>query len=196
MSENTRRQHRRMAGSAVLLLILLLPVVFFPGCGAKEREPAAEQIISLQEGEEIRLEGTEVSLKIESIWTGEEVEPEDPSGYYYYYNDVEDYHYHVVQGKLINPSAQQVQADLFGASAWQGSKELDAKVVLESSDKSTFLGADEPTVGEEPGIYIITLVKDGDEEPDMVEFYYNEGLSEKDGDELWGRGIRIDPAYF
>lgn len=193
MPENIRRQHRRMAGSALLLLGLLLPAFLLPGCGAKEREPAAEQIISIQEGEEIPLEGTEISLKIESTWTGEEVEPENPSGYYYYYNDVEDYHYHVVRGKLINPASQQVQADMFGASAWQGSKELDTKIVLESSDKSTFLGADEPTVGEEPGIYIITLVKDGDEEPDTAEFYYNDGLSEKDGDELWDRGIRIDP---
>lgn len=179
-----------------LFFLLLLSIVLLPGCGAKGRESVAEQIVSLQGGEEIRLEGTEISLKIEGIWTREEVEPECPSGYYYYYNDVEDYHYHVVQGKLTNPASQQVQADMFGASAWQGLKEMDTKVVLESSDKSTFLGDDESTVGDEPGVYIITLVKDGDEEPDTVEFYYNDGLSEKDGDELWDRGIRIDPSYF
>lgn len=179
-----------------LFFLFLLSIALFSGCGVKERESLAEQIISLQEGQETDLEGTDVSLKIESVWTGEEVEPENPGGYFYYYNDVEDYHYHVVQGKLINSSAQQLQADMFGASAWRGSEELDTKVVIESSDKSTFLGDDEPTVGEEPGIYIITLVKDGDEEPDTIGFYYNSGLSEKEDDQLWDREIRIEPSYF
>lgn len=43
---------------------------------------AAEQLIFLPKGEETRLEGTEVSLKIESVWMGEEVEPDTVEFYY------------------------------------------------------------------------------------------------------------------
>lgn len=190
MPEKTGRSGRRAAGAGFMLL--LLTSALLPGCGTQEREAEAEQIISLQEGKETTLEGTEVSLKIESAWTAEEVEPENPSGYFYYYNDEEDSHYYVVKAKLTNPVPQQIQADMFGSSAWRGSEKLDTKLALESSDQSTFLEDDQPSVGSELGVYIITIVKDGEDEPDTVEFYYNEGLIQKEEGTLWEYGITAD----
>ena len=180
-----------MRRAVCYLPLLCLCTIFIGGCADKE-EKVKETVPAPKDGT-CAIEGTEVTLELEKAWDAQEVKPENPAGYFYYYEDKEGYHYHVVYGKLLNPSHTTLCAADFGAASWNGGSEYESKVLLENSTKSTFMESDEETVGEAVGIYIITMVKDEKEAPDKVELYYNPGLSEKEEDKLWEKGITIQP---
>ena len=166
------------------------------GCAGGEKREKAEDTVELKLGESYAIEGTEMTLQIEEAYETEELSPADPSGYFYYYEDKEGYHYYVVSAKLINPARLAVKPADFEAVASKGRKKYETKVVLEASSGAMFLREDEETVGEEPTLHLLVLVEDGKDAPDTVELYYNNGLAEKKEDELWDRGVRIDLSYF
>lgn len=171
--------------------LLFLCTIFIGGCVDKG-EKVKETVPASKNGT-CAIAGTDVTLQLEKAWDAQEVKPEDPGGYFYYYEDKEGYHYHVVYGKLLNPSQTTLCAEDFGAASWNGRKEYESKVLLENSTKSTFMESEDETVGEVVGLYIITMVKDGKEAPEKVELYYNSGLSKKEEDKLWEKGITIQP---
>ena len=57
----------------------------------------------------------------------------------------EGYHYHVVYGKLLNPSHTTLCATDFGAASWNGGNEYESKVLSENSTEVTFMESDEET---------------------------------------------------
>lgn len=176
-----------------LILWLCMSVIFFAaGCTRGRTDKNARDMITLEEGEKSHLlEGTKVILHVADAYETEELSPSNPSGYFYYYEDKEGYHYYVVKGTLDNPDQTVLSPSDFGAQAWKGRKEYETKVVMENSTGATFMESDDETAGKAIGVYILVMVKDGEEPPDQIEIYYNEELSEKSGDELWDRGIRI-----
>ena len=103
--------------------------------------------MELKLGESYAIEGTEMTLQIEEAYETEELSPADPSGYFYYYEDKEGYHYYVVSAKLINPARIAVKPADFEAVASKGRKKYETKVVLEASSGAMFLREDEETVG-------------------------------------------------
>lgn len=171
-------------------------IAFTAGCTGAASDEKAENVAILEAGETTYpIEGTEVTLSLKDAYETEELSPSNPSGYFYYYEDKEEYSYYVIAGTLENPSQTVLSPSDFGAASWNGRKEYETKVVMENSSGATFMENDDETAGEEIGVYILVMVKDGEETPDQIELYYNEGLSEKNGDELWDRGIRIEPSY-
>ena len=178
------------------LLPLCASILFLiGGCAGGRDQENAENMTVLEAGETLhQIEGTEVTLRVENTYETEKLSPSDPSGYFYYYEDKEGYHYYVISGTLENPDQTLLTPSYFGAAAWSRGKEYEAKVVMENSSGATCMENDDETVGEAPGVYILVMVKDGDEAPDRIELYYNEGLSEKAEDALWDRGIQIEPS--
>ena len=178
------------------LLFLYASMLFLiGGCSGERDQENAENLTVLETGETLHpIKGTGVTLRLENVYETEELRPSDPSGYFYYYEDKEGYHYYVISGVMENPDQMLLSPSYFGTAAWNGRKEYEAKVVMENSSGATFMENDDETVGEALGVYIVVMVKDGDEAPDRIELYYNEGLSEKAEDALWDRGIRIEPS--
>lgn len=175
------------------LLFLCASLLFLiGGCSGERDQENVKNLTVLETGNTLHpIEGTGITLRLENVYETEELRPSDPSGYFYYYEDKEGYHYYVISGTLENPDQMLLSPSCFGAAAWSGRKEYETKVVMENSSGATFMGNDDETVGEAPSIYILVMVKDGDEAPDQVGFYYNEGLYEKNRNELWDRGILI-----
>lgn len=181
-------------GAKGFLSLCIGALLMTGGCVVRTQENA-EKITAFVVGENGHvIEGTEVTLRLEATYEAEELSPSDPSGYFYYYEDKKDWHYYVVRGKVLNPLQISVRPEDFGAAAWCGKAEYEAKVVLENSTGSTFIESTDQTAAEEPKIYILVMVKDKDEAPDRIEFYYNKGLSEKGEDELWDHGLVIEPT--
>lgn len=176
-------------------LSLCVGILFLTGgCAGNQPWDNAENMVVLEAGEtSLPIEGTEVTLRLKEAYETEELSPSSPSGYFYYYEDKEGYHYYVISGTLENPEQMVISPSDFGAAAWSGRKEYEAKVVMENSSGATFMENDDETAGEAPEVYILVMVKDEDEAPDQIELYYNDGLSEKIEGELWDRGIEIEP---
>lgn len=176
----------------------LLPAAAAAGCmillsGCKTDSPAgqAAEITEAAVGDTVVLEGTGMSFEIRDISEAEEVKPADPSGYFYYYEDVEGWHYQVVSGILHNPEQEMLSPENFGAGGKRGKSSYETKAVLENSTAATFMGEGEETVAESPGLYLIALVEDKKAPPEELTLYYNKGLSEKSEEEPWDHGIRI-----
>lgn len=179
-----------------LLFAAVLAACTLSGCGGATPAEQAEDIVDAAVGDTVPLEGTAMSLEIKSVSKEEEVRPSDPSGYFYYYEDKDGYYYYVISGTLENPDQTLLSPSDFGAAARRGRKEYETKLVMENSSGATFMENNDETVGEALSVYILVMVKDGDEVPDQIELYYNDGMSEKNGDGLWDRGIRIAPQDF
>ncbi len=176
----------------------LFPAAAAAGCmillsGCKTDSPAeqAAEVTEAAVGDTVALEGTGMSFEIREISEAEEVKPADPGGYFYYYEDVEGWHYQVVSGVLHNPEQEMLSPEDFGAGAKRGNSSYETKAVLENSTAATFMGEGEETVAESPGLYLIALVEDEKASPEEMTLYYNEGLAEKSEEEPWDHGIRI-----
>ena len=173
------------------LLAALLMSGLLSGCTGKAPRQEAAEVTEASVGQTIPIAGTEMTFEIREAYQAEEVKPENPGGYFYYYEDVEGWHYQVVSGILHNPEQEMLSPDRFAAEGVKGKTVYETKAVLENSTASTFMGEGEETVAEAPGLYLIALVEDGKDGPQEMTLYYNEGLAEKDGDGPWDQGIRI-----
>ena len=173
------------------LLATLLMSALLSGCTGKAPQQEAAEVTEASVGQTIPIAGTEMTFEIREVYQAEEVKPENPGGYFYYYEDVEGWHYQVVSGILHNPEQEMLSPDLFAAEGVKGKTAYETKAVLENSTASTFMGEGEETVAEAPGLYLIALVEDGKDGPQEMTLHYNEGLAEKDGDGPWDHGIRI-----
>lgn len=183
-----------MKGRKRFILLLAGVILLASGCGnrggeTKESEALNESFFS--EDGTCRIEGTEMSIRTDKTELSEEVRPSNPSGYFYYYEDQEGYHYHVVHASLLNPTQTLLKADDFGATACGETGTYETKVVLQNSTGSTFMDANAETAGEKAVLYIISMVKDTDPDPDWVTLYYNEGLRDKAEGEPWDYSLEL-----
>ena len=176
-----------LALCASLLLLLC-------GCGKGEIESKALETVTLEMEEVYTIQGTEVTLQMEEVYETEELNPSNPSGYFYYYEDKEGYHYYVVKRKLQNPTQIVLKGLDFDGAAVSGRKEYETKVLLEGNKGATIMKVEDETAASELIFYILVMVEDGKDVPDTVELYYNEGLVEKGEDELWDYGLVIEPT--
>lgn len=181
----------RARGLLILYVGLLL---LLSGCREEEINSKAQQTVALALGESYAIQGTEVTLQVEEAYETEELNPSAPSGYFYYYEDKEGYHYYVVKGKLKNPSRIALKALDFGGAAISGRKEYETKVLLEGNSGATIMKVEDETAASELIFYILVMVEDGKDVPDTVELYYNTGLREKGEKELWDYGLVIQSA--
>ena len=63
--------------------------------------------------------------------------------------------------------------------------------MLQNSAGSTFMDGDAETAGEEAVLYIISMVKDTDPDPERVTLYYNQGLAGKENGEPWDYSLEL-----
>ena len=180
-----------MKGTKRFILLLAGAALLISGCEKKEKAPEALKEAFFSEDGTCRIEGTEVFVRADKAEASEEVRPSNPSGYFYYYEDQEGYHYHVIYTSLLNSSHTLLKAADFAAAAWGEAGEYEAKVVLQNSAGSTFMDGDAETAGEEAVLYIISMVKDTDPDPDWVTLYYNEGLRDKAEGEPWDYSLEV-----
>ena len=171
----------RGAGTRVcaLLLAAVLAASALSGCGGDAPAEQAENTIEAAVGDTVPLEGGGMSFEIKGVSEEEEVKPSDPSGYFYYYEDIEGWHYYVVSGVIHNPEQEILSPEDFDVQAVRGNSLYETKAAMENSSASTFMGEGEETVAESPGLFLIVMVEDGKEPPKEVTLYYNEGLGEK-----------------
>ena len=174
-----------------LLLAAVLAASALSGCGGDAPAGQAEDTIEAAVGDTVPLEGGGMSFEIKGVSEEEEVKPSDPSGYFYYYEDIEGWHYYVVSGVIHNPEQEILSPEDFDVQAVRGNSLYETKAAMENSSASTFMGKGEETVAESPGLFLIVMVEDGKEPPKEVTLYYNEGLGEKKDTEQWDHGIRI-----
>lgn len=174
-----------------LLLAAVLAASALSGCGGDAPAEQAEDMIEAAVGDTVPLEGGGMSFEIKGVSEEEEVKPSDPSGYFYYYEDIEGWHYYVVSGVIHNPEQEILSPEDFDVQAVRGNSLYETKAAMENSSASTFMGKGEETVAESPGLFLIVMVEDGKEPPKEVTLYYNEGLGEKKDTEQWDHGIRI-----
>ena len=170
----------------------VLAVCALSGCGGDAPEEQATNTLNAVVGDTVPLEGTGMSFEIKGVSEKEEVRPSEPSGYFYYYEDIEGWHYYVVYGVIHNPEQEIVKPEDFDVQAVSGGKSsYETKAAIEDSSASTFMGEGDETVGESLGLFLLAMVEDGGKSPEEVIVYYNEGLEEKEDTELWDHGIRI-----
>lgn len=174
-----------------LLSVAVLAACALSGCGGAAPAELAEDIVDAAVGDMVPLEGTGMSFEIRGVSEEEEVRPSDPSGYFYYYEDIEGWHYYVVSGVIHNPEQEILSPEDFDVQAVRGKSSYETKAAMENSSASTFMGEGEETVAKSPGLFLIAMVEDGKEPPEEMTLYYNEGLGEKEDTELWDHGIRI-----
>ena len=175
-----------------MVSVAVLAVRILSGCGGDAPEERAVNILDAVVGDIVPLEGTGMSFEIKGVSEQQEVRPSEPSGYFYYYEDIEGWHYYVVSGIIHNPEQEILSPEDFDVQAVRGEKfSYETKAAIENSAASTFMGEGEETVAESPGLFLIAMVEDGGKLPEEVILYYNEGLEEKEDTELWDHGIRI-----
>ena len=134
------------------------------------------------------LEGGGMSFEIKGVSEEEEVKPSDPSGYFYYYEDIEGWHYYVVSGVIHNPEQEILSPEDFDVQAVRGNSCMRQKPPWRTARPLRSWGKERRPWPESPGLFLIVMVEDGKEPPKEVTLYYNEGLGEKKDTEQWDHG--------
>lgn len=180
-----------VSGRGAGLLAALLAAAMLSGCGEETKKQEEAKITEASVGDTVPLAGTELTFEVCEVYQAEEVKPADPGGYFYYYEDVENWHYQIVAGILHNPEQQILSPEMFAAEAVREKSPYESKTILENSSATTFLKEGEETVAEAPGLYLIALVEDGKDGPKEMTLYYNDGLTEGEEGGAWDHGIRV-----
>lgn len=170
------------------LLIIIILMFTLAGCGAKKIE--VKQTLQIIDGQSLELIGVDLTMNILSSSEVEELKPESPQGYYDYYKDYDDYHYYVVTGIFKNENNIIVKSDDFYVRALRDGKEIEAKLILENGARSDFLY--DETVADEIKFHILVIVKDGKENPNQFELYYNDKLQTDEDLENWDYCVKYE----
>lgn len=164
-----RRRFAVLAGSVALGVILGAGV---SGCSAKKAEN-----VSRSDGDTIFL--GDLTLTVESGEFRDTVEPENPQGYYDYYEEHEGYRYYVLTGTAYNSSGEDIQASAFETVGETEAGEEDGKLLFMDQESTAFLDA--IGAGDERRFILLTLVKENTN-PEELRICYNEGYTPAEDD--------------
>lgn len=157
----------RMKSIFLMCLMLLL-------CSCNDKALKGMNSSVLSNKEQIQIDDLHIS--IEGTEEMQEIKPEHPSGYYEYYEKHDGFHYYVLYGQA-GYEGTELQSDAITIVGKNDKNDYDGIMVFSDKDKSRFV----KTVknNEKYDCFIIFLMKDGDEKIELVDFYYNEGFSNK-----------------
>lgn len=173
-----KRKIRYTSRGAVLLSLILLSACL-AGCGGK----LAEQV-TYAEGNTIQV--GELILTVEASGFRDSVEPENPEGYFDYYEEHEGYRYYVMSGKAENTSGEEIRASAFRTEGTTDAGEADAKLLFLDEGNTRF--PDVIGAGSEELFLLIMLVKDN-EQPEEFCIGYNEGYKTPQDGESCDYGV-------
>lgn len=174
-----------MNRKAVILLTVLavsvLSGIFAAGCAGLGSR--AEETTRVQ-GDTISL--GELTLTVESEEFRDTVEPENPEGYFDYYEEHEGYRYYVMSGRAENTSAEEISSNAFCAEGETDAGEEDARLLFLDQENTRF--PDVIGAGREERFLLIMLVKDG-AQPEEFRIFYNEGYRTPEEGETCDYGV-------
>ena len=119
-----------------------------------------------------------ISLSLEKRGFSEEVEPQNPAGYYDMYEKYEGYRYYVLEGYAENRGTFAVSQESFKVIADTDGGSREGKLVFMDRMASRFGESLEPDV--EIPCLLFVLLKDN-ETPTAIDVYYNDGYEKGDG---------------
>lgn len=148
-----------------VLALILAALVLVSGCSGMVK---AEDTVYAGPGQGAEING--VSFSIGQMETRSEVKPEEPSGYYHYYEEQKGWKYYVVTGQAVNKGPYALHMESLAVNGTHGRKSYEGRLLFSNSEKSEFIK--EIKADEELEFYFILLVKDTDPIPDCLEIYY------------------------
>lgn len=123
-----------------------------------------------QKGDTIVLDSLTLSIQGREI--KQEVGPEQPEGYYDYYEPHEGYEYYVISGEAKNDSGQDIHTDQFAVEATVEAEPAQAKVVFLNEELSELTDVIE--AGQTREFRMFMLKKVDQPLPESFSIYYNE----------------------
>lgn len=166
---------RTTAGRLGYLFLLFLLLASLTGCNRK----LADNVTRVS-GDTFEL--GELTLTVNSSEFRDTVEPENPTGYFDYYEEYEGYRYYVMTGTVSSSSTQDVRASAFETVGVTGAGEEDGKLLFMDEESTAFL--DSIGAGDERRFLLMMLVKDG-AQPEKFRICYNEGYEPGDEGETY-----------
>lgn len=152
---------------------LLLCALVLTGCQAAT---VTGKDTEIQQGDEIVM--GPLTLSIQSRERGQEVAPENPEGYYDYYEPHEGYEYYIISGEAENTGAVDIYTENFVVQAVVGDKETEGKLVFLNEELSEL--TDVLNAGETRQFRLFMIQKLGDQPPEGFAFYYHDGFEAGD----------------
>lgn len=153
---------------------IFLMCLMFMQCSCSDKALVSINSSVLSDKEQIQIE--ELHMSVEGKEEKQEVKPERPSGYYEYYEKHDGYHYYVLYGEA-GYDGNELQSDVITIVGKNDKNEYDGIMVFSDKNKSRFIKT--VNKNEKYDFFIIFLMKDGDMNIDVVDFYYNEEFSNK-----------------
>lgn len=126
--------------------------------------------VDTQKGDSVILSSLTLSIQAREI--RQEVAPEQPEGYYDYYEPHEGYEYYVISGEAKNASDADIHTDQFAVEATLEGKSTQAKMVFLNQEKSQLTDVIE--AGESRGFQLFMLKKVDQPLPESFSVYYND----------------------
>lgn len=156
---------RKSKPCVALILILVISLLLLTSCSAKGEE------VTTCPKEDIKLGDIKISLEEGEFQ--KEVRPENPQGYYTWYEEYEGYRYYVMQGTIKNDSQKTLSQKAVEVTCDTDGKEREGKLLFSNLLKADFLGS--ISSGNELPCTVFVLVKE-DETPKTLHFFYNKDL--------------------
>lgn len=153
-----------MKKKAQILVQILILLVLVGGCSSNIK---ADDTIYAGPGGEAVMNG--ISFSIRQMETRKEVKPEEPSGYYHYYEEQKGWDYYVITGQAANKGPYGLDTENLTVNGINGGKSYEGRLLFLTPQKSEFIH--KIKVDEELEFYFILLVKNGDPLPDKIEIY-------------------------
>ncbi|CUO54084.1 Uncharacterised protein [[Eubacterium] contortum] len=156
---------RKALATVPVLALFLAVLVLAGGCSGKGK---AEDTAYAGPGGGAEING--VSFSIGEMETRSEIKPEEPSGYYHYYEEQKGWKYYVITGQAANKGPYTLNAENLAVNGTHGKKSYEGRLLFSNPEKSEFIK--EIKADEELEFYFILLVKDKDLLPDKLEICY------------------------
>lgn len=148
-------------------VILLTMLIVLGGCGSDIK---AENCTELDQNESIVL--GDVSLTMERMDIRKEVKPENPSGYYHYYEKKAGCQYYVITGTAENHGIYDLHGDSVVVRGTRDQKMYEAVVVFSDPEQKDFIKTLKANRSQR--FYFIILMKSDQSKPNKLEIYYND----------------------
>ena len=156
--------------TACIIISIISLLLIFAGCVSRSEE--------IREVSRDVIELGQITVTAEEKDFRELVEPEEPRGYYEFYEEHEGYRYYVISGTVENTGSAAVPSSAFTVTAETDGSRRDGKLLFLNRLNSEFTEAIE--AGDTLPCFLMVLVKD-DEVPERLSVFYNSDYSQEDG---------------
>lgn len=157
-------------GCGKILILLMAVTTVTMGCGVEGAE------VIEASGDTIEL--GQITVTVEGREFRDQVEPDEPIGYYNLYEEHEGYQYYVIAGTAQNHSGGSISSGGFIVTGETGGKRENGKLVFMDESRSEFVDEIE---AEESLPCLIFVLTGEEEEPESVNIFFNGNYRAGDG---------------